>query len=111
MAALPVYETQKGFNRHALAYIDEMVIQGVLTDAIINPLTTVAGLRAVSFSGYETSRRFYEQYQKLIDYAESIGVLTDARVAAADTAAGLEVLFTQEDSTISITGNKSLVAA
>lgn len=111
MAALPIPEVTKGFNRQALAYIDEMVVQGVLTDAIINPLTTVAGLRAVAFSGYETSRRWYEQYQKLIDYAEAIGVLTDARVAAANTVAGLATLFTDEDSTISLIGNKSFVAA
>lgn len=112
MAAIPIYETGgKGFNRQALGYIDEMVVQGVLTDAIISPLTTVAGLRAVAFAGYETSRRFYEQFQAHVDRAEAIGVLTDARVAAANTVAGLEALFTDEDATISIIGNKSLVAA
>lgn len=109
MAALPIPETVKGFNRQGLGYIDEMVVQGVLTDAIINPLTTVAGLRAVSFSGYETSRRFYEQFQRHVDRLEAIGVITDARVAAADTVAGLVAYMTDEDSTISQTGAKSLV--
>ena len=108
---MAIYEVQKGFNRQSLAYLDEMYILSVLTDAIIAPLTTVAGLRAVSFASYETSRRFYEQWQAHVDRAEAIGIYTDATIAAADTVAGLVALHTAEDATISQTGNKSLVAA
>lgn len=111
MAALPVYETQKGFNRQALRYFSLMVDLSILTDAILAPLTTVAGLRAVSFSGYETQRHYYEQWQTWVDRAEAIGVLTDARVAASNTTTLLFALFTDEDSTISATGNSSFAAA
>jgi hypothetical protein len=109
MAALPIYETQKGFNAHALPYTVLMADFAILTDAIINPLTTVAGLRAVTFSGYETSRRWYEQWQRHVDFLQAIGVLTDARVAAMDTVAGLELLMTQEDANLVI-GKGSFVA-
>ena len=96
-----VAETDLGFNRHCANAIKEMVIQGVLTDAVIGPLTTVAGLRNVSAAAVpETSLRFYQIYQKLIDEGEAIGVLTDATVAAANTVDGLLELFTDQDPTI-----------
>lgn len=111
MAALPIYETQKGFNRQALHAVDVEFVLGNLTDAIINPLTTVAGLRAILHTNaYETNLRRLEQFRRWVDFAEAIGVLTDARVAAADTVDGLKTLFTDEDTTITATGNYSNVA-
>lgn len=109
---MPVPEVSLGFSRHCKHAIDEMVIQGVLTDAVILPLTTVAGLRAVSAAALpETSKRFYEIYQKLIDEGQAIGVLTDAAVAAANTVAGLRALFTAVDPTLAAVESFSFVGA
>jgi len=107
---MAIPETTYGFNRHALTYVNKMVDMGVLTNAIINPLTTVAGLRAVTAPPYETDLRFYEQYQKQIDYAQAIGTLTNANVAAADTVAGLRTLFTGNDASLVATDQYSMVA-
>jgi len=108
---MSLYETSKGFNRQGLSAIRRMVDLGDLTDAIIAPLTTVAGLRAVGHTvAFETSLRSYEQYQHWVDHLEAIGVLTDAAVAAANTADGLIALMTAGDSTLSGTGNMSWVA-
>lgn len=108
---MPIFETQKGFNRQGLGAIDRMFALGNLTDAIINPLTTVVGLRTIAHTAaFETSLRGLEQYRNAIDRLQAIGVLTDALVASADTVAGLKALMTAEDSTITATGNMSWVA-
>lgn len=107
---MAIFEVQKGFNRQALTYVNQMVADGVLTDGVIGPLTTVAGLRAVTYSYYETNRRFYEQFQRRLDNAQACGILTDANVAAADTVAGLRALFTANDSTLAATDMYSTVA-
>lgn len=108
---MPVPEVSLGLNRQTKHWIDEMVIQGLLTDAIILGLTTVAGLRAISNAGLpEVELRFYEQYQKAIDRGQAIGVLTDAAVAGADSVAGLRALFTANDPTLAAVEQFSLVA-
>jgi hypothetical protein len=107
---MSIFETQKGFNRQALPYFTLMVDLGILTDAILAPLTTVAGLRAVAFTGYETQRRFYEQWQKKVDRLEAIGVLTDTTVAASNDTATLLALMTANDASLSVGGNMSYAA-
>jgi len=107
---MPVPETSLGLNRQCKHAIDTMVAEGVLTDAVILGLTTVAGLRAVSAAALaETSLRFYEIYQKWVDRGQAIGVLTDAAVAAADTVAGLRALFTANDPTLAAVEQYSFV--
>jgi len=107
---MPVAEVSLGLNRQCKHAIDVMVNEGVLTDAVILPLTTVAGLRAVSSASLpETALRFYEIFQKWVDKGQAIGVLTDAAVAAADTVAGLRALFTANDPTLAAVEQFSFV--
>jgi len=90
---MAIYEVQQGFLRHGLHAVNLQVALGTLTDAVVAALTTVAGLRAITFSGYETSRRFYEMYQKRIDRLQAIGAITDAGVAAAGSVSGLRTFL------------------
>src|SRR5258708_6262166 len=103
------FETQLGFNRQAFGYSVLMGDILVLTDAIINPLTTVAGLRAVSFTGYETQRRYYEQWQQHVDRLQAIGVITDALVASMNTVAAFLALMTANDASL-VAGKGSYAA-
>jgi hypothetical protein len=105
---MPVPEVSLGFNRQVKHWMNEGVVQGFLTDEVIAPLTTVAGLRAVTFTGPEVDRRFYEMFQKAVDRGQAIGVLTDAAVAGANDVAGLLALFTANDPTLQATESFSL---
>jgi hypothetical protein len=107
---MALFEMQLGFNRQAFGYCVKMVDDGVLTDAILNPLTTVAGLKAVSFAGYETNRRFYEQWQAHVDRLEAIGVLTDTIVGNTNTTADFLALMTANDASL-VAGKGSFVPA
>lgn len=110
--AQTVSETSLPYAEQGLTWINKMIDMGVLTTAIIAPLTTVAGLRAVSAAALpETSLRFYEQYQRSIDRSQAAGILTDTNVAAADTVAGLQALFTTQDSKIAYAGQEHSMVA
>jgi hypothetical protein len=107
---MAIAEVDLGFNRQAKHYVNEMIIQGVLTDAIIAPMTTTAELRNVAENLPQVSERFYEQYQRRIDNAIACGILTDANVAAANTMAGLLQIFVDNDPTLALYESFSTVA-
>lgn len=86
-------EVNQPLLRQGLHWINNQVTESNLTDAIVAGLTTVAGLRAITFSGYEVQRRFYEIFQKWVDRLQAIGALTDAGVAAAGSVAGLRAFL------------------
>ena len=108
---MPIYEVQLGVNRQSKHWVNEMVIQGVLTDAIINPMTTTADLRNVAQNLPQVSSRFYEQYQRGIDRAVACGILTNANVAAANTVNGLLQIFVDNDPTLALRESFSTVVS
>mgnify|MGYP001564355843 FL=1 len=110
--AQTIYEVVLPLAEQGLTWVNKMVDLGVLTNAIIAPLTTVAGLRAVSSAGvFETDLRLYEEYQRSIDRSEAVGILTNANVAAANTVAGLQLLFTTQDANIAAANQQHSMVA
>lgn len=81
-------------SRQAFDAINRAVENGWLSDSIINPLTTTAGLEAAVAGGsghadqYPARARLAGQ----IDIAVVDGTLTNTNVAAADTVAGIRAL-------------------
>lgn len=116
---MPVPEVSLGLNRQGKHWVDEGIIQGFITGAILAAITnpgTVAKLRNIGATLPEVNQRWYEEYQKGIDRAQACGALTDAgvesvRAAGAGTAiAVLRALFTVNDPTLAAVESFSTVA-
>lgn len=105
---MPIHDTDIGRNRHGLNSINHAADEG-LTNAIILPLTTVAGLKAaiLALVVHNADSNILRQINLNIDVAVAAGILTDANVTAADTVAGLEAIFTALDSNLSATERRT----
>lgn len=72
---------------------------GILTDAAILGLTTVAGLRLLftNASVHASDELIKRSGEEKVDEMQKLGLLTNTNVAAADTFAGLQALLTGSD--------------
>lgn len=88
---MPLHADQVQLDREIAAAHRSAGEVGLITDAGIAPLTTVAGLEALAAAAavhadYEPVK---PRYQRAIDVQEDLGTLTNTTVAAADTVEGL----------------------
>jgi len=98
---MPIHETAMGINRHCLDSMNHAFDLG-LSNATLNPLTTVAGLRTAvgnlaPAGSNENTIAEVRHIQQNIDAAQAAGILTDTIVAASDTQALLQAVFTGND--------------
>jgi hypothetical protein len=102
------HETQLDASRHTLQMLNHAIDLG-LTDALINPLTTVATLRTAigNLVVHEARLNLIRQIQKAVDTAEALGILTTTGVTNANDAAGIRALFTTFNSALTATDTKS----
>lgn len=105
---MAVFETVLPLVRQGLTHFNIMVEMGVINDAAVAAMTTLALARATPFAGFETQRRWYENYQKAIDRLIAIGVLTAANIGGAANVAGFQALLTAH---FVGTGDAALTAA
>jgi hypothetical protein len=87
-------------DREVAANIRSAGQAGVITDAIINPLTTTAGLRT-ALTGATThadQKPVLERYGRAVDAGVALATLSDAGVAAANTVEGTADLGENGDS-------------
>jgi hypothetical protein len=63
--------------------------EGYYTDALIAPLTTVAGLKGLITGGHADQQAGQIPDKRSVDIGEALGDFTDAGIAAANTVAGV----------------------
>jgi hypothetical protein len=96
---MPLHEDQTAANRHALNSFNtgaKLAGGDTAMDAIILPLTTVAGLKVAiaALNVHEDQKYALTRINKAVDASAALGVYGDAAIAAADTTAGVRALHT-----------------